>query len=326
MRSARSAHRGAARALLALALGAAAGCGTWSNDDIAFVEALPSSQGLRLALPSAAAQALTAGAAAPACGPAGASEVWASTKPTSDGLNAAVDGLLAFVDLVRTATPSARGADSRGWGPWPDGKHPGMEVRVRMTRSWSGGVPSYAYVFEERPLGGAWSAVLEGSFHGGSARTGSGQFALHFATLRALGIDDHPATDPTGDLTVQYDHTGDPRTLAVDVPPGPQAGGLVDFNYGFAGWSSGAGHFDFVFVNAQAQRYEVSAGFDATGAGKATVTVVVSPTSRYAFDECWDAAGCVTDVQDATTLFVPGGISGLCPGGVCPHGACPTVP
>jgi len=309
-------------ALAALALAALAGCGTWSNDDIAFVEALPTSQALRLQLPASAGQALAT--PGPACGAAGASEVWAQTKPTSDALNATVDQLLAFVDLVKSSPPSTRGPDSRSWGPWADQKHAGMEVRVTMTRSRdAAGVPSYAYVFEERPHGGAFLAVLEGSFRGDSARAGSGAFVLHFANLRALGVDDHPATDPDADLTVQYDRTGDPRTLAVDVPPGPQSVGLVDFNYGFAGYQSGAGSFDFVFVNDQAQRYEVATRFDATGAGLATVTVVLSATSRFSFQECWDSAGCITDVQDATTIFVAGGISGLCPGGVCPQGACP---
>ena len=316
----RSARR--AGALLAVAL-AAAGCGTWSNDDIAFVEALPTSQALRFSMPSTASQALTTGTGS-ACGTAGASEVWAQSKPVSDALNAAVEQLLGLVDLVKSAPPSSREPDSRVWGPWADGKHAGMEVRVTMTRSRdASGVPTYGYVFEERPRGGAYLPVLEGSFRGDSARAGSGAFAVHFANMRTLGVDDHPATDPAGDLTVEYDRTGDPRTLAMDVPPGPQSGGLVDFSYAYAGYQSGAGRFDFVFVNASAQRYEVATRFDATGAGLATVTVVLGATSRFTFQECWDSAGCITDVKDATTLFTANGISGLCPGGICPSGACP---
>jgi hypothetical protein len=249
--------------------------------------------------------------------------VWGWAKPAGDGINGVVDALLALVDLVKGATPSERGPDRRRWGPWADQKHAGFEVRVTMTRSWSGTVPTYAYAFEERPPGGAWAALLDGTFTGDSARSGKGQFLLHFETARALGIDDHPEKDPYGPLTVQYDRTGDPHTIAADVPPGPQSG-LADFNYGYAGYLNGNGEFDYVFVNSQAQRYEVRARFDATGAGRADVTVVVSATSSFQFSECWDAAGCVTDVQDASAMWLPAGISKLCTNHVCPTGACPT--
>ena len=313
----RSGRRVARAVRLAAALAAlAAGCGSWSNDDVAFVMALPSNEVLRLRLPASTGQAL--------CAAPGSSEVWAWAKPTGDGLNAMVDGLLALVDLVKSAPPTTRAPDRRVWGPWGDDKHAGFEVRVTMTRSWADQVPTYAYVFEERPRGGAWSAVLDGSFTGASARSGKGEFVLHFEDLRLLGIDEHPDTDPYGPLTVQYDRTGDPRTVGADVPTGPQ-GGIAEFDYGYAGYLDGNGEFDYVFVNGQAQRYEVRARFDATGAGKADVTVVVSATSSYQFSECWDAAGCVTDVQDASAMWLPAGVSGLCTNHACPRGACPAL-
>jgi hypothetical protein len=302
-------------ALAALVLGA--GCGSWSNEDILFVAALPTREALALKVPASAGQAL--------CASPGPSQVWGWAKPVGDGLNAAVDAMLALVDLVKRTPPTTRETDARIWGPWDDQKHPGMEVRVTMRRSRDGaGVPSYAYLFEERPRGGAFQSVLDGSFRGESASAGKGTFALHFATVRALGISDHPDSDPYGDLSVQYDRTGDPRTLGLDVPAGPQSASLASFNYGYAGYQSGNGEFDYVFVNDQAQRYEVTARFDAAGAGLATVRVVLSATSYYQYQECWDPAGCVTDVQDPTTLFLPKGISGLCSNGVCPTGACPT--
>src|SRR6185369_1187401 len=121
--------RSAISALLAaLAL---AGCGNWSNDDVAFVQALPTAQALRVALPASAGQAL--------CAPPGPSEVWAFAKPAGDGLNALVDGLAALVDRVRAVPPTTRGADARTWGPFPDDRHPGVEVRVVMTRAPASG-------------------------------------------------------------------------------------------------------------------------------------------------------------------------------------------
>ena len=305
-----------AAALAALALALGAGCGSWSNDDILFVAALPTREALALKVPASAGQAL--------CAPPGPSQVWGWAKPVGDRLNGAVDAMLALVDLVKRTPPTTRETDARIWGPWDDQKHPGMEVRVTMRRSRdAAGVPSYAYLFEERPRGGAFQSVLDGSFRGESASAGKGTFALHFATARALGISDHPDSDPYGDLSVEYDRTGDPRTLGLDVPPGPQSG-LADFNYGFAGYQSGNGEFDYVFVNQQAQRYQVKARFDAAGAGLADVTVVLSPTAQFSYEQCWDPAGCITNVTDPTTSFLPNGISGLCPNGACPTGACPT--
>lgn len=302
-------------ALAALALGA--GCGSWSNEDILFVAALPTREALALKVPASAGQAL--------CAPPGPSQVWGWAKPVGDGLNAAVDAMLALVDLVKRTPPTTRETDARIWGPWDDQKHPGMEVRVTMRRSRDGaGVPSYAYLFDERPRGGAFQSVLDGSFRGESASAGKGTFALHFATVRALGISDHPDSDPYGDLSVQYDRTGDPRILGLDVPAGPQSASLASFNYGYAGYQSGNGEFDYVFVNDQAQRYEVTARFDAAGAGLALVNVVLSPTVHYSYEQCWDQGGCITNVRDATTLFLSNGISGLCPNGQCPTGPCPT--
>jgi hypothetical protein len=298
------------------ALSVLAGCGNWSNEDIAFVEALPTSQALRVALPASTGQAL--------CAPPGASEVWAWAKPAGDGLNALVDLMLGFVDLVKSVTPTTRAPDGRTWGPFDDQKHPGKQVRITMSRTRdAAGVPTYSYVFEARPKGGAFQAVLDGAFRGESARAGQGQFALHFATLRALEMDDHPDTDPTGDLSVQYDKTGDPRTVGLDVKS--QSGSLAAFDYGYAGYASGHGSFHYAFTNQQQQQYVVDAFFDAAGEGRADVAVVLG-TNTYSFSECWDAAGCVTHVDDeyAGRPLFPDGISRLCKDGQCPKGACPS--
>jgi hypothetical protein len=306
---------GTSAAALAL-LAAASGCGTWSNEDIAFVEALPTSQALKVALPASAGQAL--------CAPPGPSAVWGWAKPAGDGLNALADVVLGFVDLVKSVTPTTRAADARTWGPFQDSKHPGKEVRVTMTRGPDAdGTPVYTYAFEARPEGGDFEAVLDGTFRGESAAAGTGQFALHFATLRALGMDDHPESDPTGDLTIQYDKTADPRTLGLDVQT--ETATLEAFDYGYAGYASGKGFFHYAFINPQQQRYVVDARFDAAGAGRADVSLVLGSNLTLGYSECWDSAACVTDVKDplAGTPSFPDGISQLCTGGVCPSGGCP---
>ena len=297
-------RRAAVVALLALA-----GCGNWSNEDIVFVEALPTTQALRVALPAQQARPLCAGL--------GESQVWLGAKQTGDGLNSGVDFLVNLVDTVKSVTPTTRRADAREWGPFDDGKHPGKEIRITMTRSRDvEGVPTYAYAFEARPSGGAFQSVLDGSFSGPSARAGKGTFTLRFTVLRALGMNDNP-TDPTGDMAVTYDRSGDPRTVTVGLTR--DGFGLTAFDYAYAGYQAGQGTFFFQFVDAQSRKLIIDTQFTPAGAGHATVTVVGPNGGRAEYQQCWDEASCITNVRD------PFGISGLCQGLSCPTtGPCPS--
>src|SRR4051812_5700159 len=100
---------------LALLLACAA-CGSLSNEDIAFLSALPRKEDLHVQVPlQSAAQA--------ACALGDASD-WRKAKTTGDDINSAVDGVLALLDAVRTIPPSQRKPDLRVWGPFPDDKHP----------------------------------------------------------------------------------------------------------------------------------------------------------------------------------------------------------
>jgi hypothetical protein len=313
----RAARWGGAWALL-LALGAA-GCGNWSNEDIAFVEALPGSQALKVSLPAQAGQAL--------CAPPGPSEIWGWAKPTGDAFNSAVDFLLGLVDLVKGYEPTTRKPDYRVWGPFADSKHPGNEIRVVMTRAWEGGTPSYSYAFEARTARGEFQAVIGGTFTGGTARTGRGDLTIHYGALRALGMNDGDS-DPQGDLRIEYDRTADPRTVSFSLSADDRGFGLAGFDYGYAGYSSGKGLFHYKLLFASGY-YLVDASFDETGAGRAIVEahLDVLPDQIFAFDECWDAASCVTNVNDprAGDPGFPDGVSKLCPGGVCPLGQCPAA-
>jgi hypothetical protein len=304
--------RAYAPALAALAL---AGCGNWSNDDVAFVQALPRAEHVQAVLPAGSGSAI--------CAAPGESEVWTSARTTGNAFNALVDFMITFVDTVRTIEPTHRSANARSWGPFDDQKHPGFEVLIEMSRSEEDGVTKYEYTFKAGRKGSDLTSVLHGEFVGLTARTGHGSFALHFAELRSLGIDDNPDSDPVGDLAVQYDRASDPRT--VDLTLADPTPNLASFDYGYSGYADGEGSFSFVFTNAQSQEVRVAAAFDATGAGRARVTVVLGPNSQPSYAQCWDSAGCITHVDDTVSGFLPTGISKLCTGGVCPSGPCPPL-
>ncbi len=286
--------------LAALALALAA-CGNYSTDDIAFIEALPPPEALSVALPTPRAQAaLGAGQTAVTCGPLGAATEWTQALATGTKMNAGLGWILGAVDLARSREPSERHRDWRVWGPFPDGSHPGFEIRLLMTRSeGADGIPVYAFSFDARRSGIDWTALIDGRFVGASGRTGHGNVTLHFATIRALGLSDQP-DDPAVDVPIDYDRTGDPRTLALSIPLGAAGFGLVDFDYGFQSWASGDAHIDFAIQDLRGNRVVTQAGFLPSGAGRGEVTLYPAnpPPASYQYTVCWDETGCVTAVAD----------------------------
>jgi len=281
------------RSLAAAALALAA-CGNYSTDDIAFVEALPGREALRVAVP--------AKPAPPSCGPLGEASQWTQANATGAGMNAGLDWILGAVDLVRSMDPTERHRDQRIWGPFPDGKHPGFAIRVTVSRSQGAdGIPVYDFAFEtQRPLQEtAWHVLIGGQFVGGSGRTGQGSVTLYFTAIRALGLNEKP-DDPTVDVTIAYDRRSDPRTLSLSIPAGAAGFGLVDFDYGFTSWESGDSHLDFAVQDALGNRVVTQAGFLPSGAGRGDVTLYPAnpPPDSYQFTVCWDESGCVTAVAD----------------------------
>jgi len=296
----------------ALAAAALAACGNYSTDDIAFVEALPTREALRVAVPAPPAPA--------ACGALGEASQWTQARTTGAAMNAGLDWILGAVDLVRSLEPTERHRDQRIWGPFPDGKHPGFQGRVTVSRSeGADGIPVYAFAFEtQRPLlESTWHVIIGGQFVGGSGRTGQGSVTLYFTTIRALGLNEKP-DDPTVDVSIGYDRRADPRRLSLSIPPGAAGFGLVDFDYGFASWTSGDSHLDFAFQDSLGNRVVTQAGFLPSGAGRGDVTLYPAspPPASYQFTVCWDESGCVTAVADffnvsghcgtATTCVTPG--------------------
>jgi hypothetical protein len=309
----RSVTRAAGAAALALAL---AGCGNYSTEDLRFLAALPRREDLRVAVP---AQGTPTGLVGPcATRPA---EVWLWAKPTSDGLNAGVEVVLSLVDAVRAHPPTWRKDDARGWGPFDDGNHPGREIRIVIVRTFpesAGGEAVYVYAFQARVKGTQdFADILTGAFEGGSARTGRGGVALDFDAMWTLGLDD--AETPHGTMQIAYDRTSDPVTIGLTLA---QDGfGVVRFGYGYAGYADRRGTFGYRFRDRSGDVLTVETGFDAAGAGRASVGFVGAGGGTGSFRQCWDANACLVYVDD------PGGYScGAPPCGLGALADCPAVP
>lgn len=306
-----------------MALAVLAACGNYSTEDLRFLAALPTRDDLRVA-PPADAGAAQAGmsAAAAVCGADGTADVWLWAKPTSDGLNAAVDFVLSLVDVVRRYPPTAREENARRWGPFPDEKHAGREIQIVIERTFPYGAegrPVHEYRFEGRVVGTpTFEPVILGTFEGASARRGSGRVILDFEAMWHVQIND-PGT-PHGRMEIVYDRASDPVT--IDLVLTQQGFRVEDFNYGYAGYRDGRGRFDYRFRNTTTNDVlTVVTGYDPAGAGRARVTFTSGAGATGIFDECWAPSACLTWLDDPSG-FICGSVD-------CTRGAlaaCVAVP
>jgi hypothetical protein len=264
-------------------------CGNLSNEDVAFLVAIPQKGSLHVQVPQA-------GAGQTAC-LYGTADVWLSAKKTGDDINAGIDNILAMVDFIRSVPPNARDTDSRTWGPWADKDHPGVEFRIGMTRLLDAkGVPwSWEYAFEARRKPGAFLAILSGVFYGAEARNGIGKLVIHFDNSVTLGI--NKPTDPTLPAYVYYDLGSDPHTVSLVLSS--DGLGLLGFDYSFAGYRDGHGLFDYAYPTPNGCRVEVTTKFTGRGAGKGHIHFICGGGIVGDVDQCWDESACLTYVNDS---------------------------
>jgi hypothetical protein len=275
----------------AAALALLCACGNLSNDDIAFVEAMPQKQNLHVQVPSGS-------AAQPLCS-IGSADMYANAKTTGLSINSSVDDMLAMVEFIRTVTPTNRADDSRTWGPFRDQKHAGVWIKVVMVRELDATYTPWRWIYTiaaARPPG-AYLPILEGEFFGAQARQGIGRITLHFENSTQLGIND--PKDPNFPARIFYDLSGNPRTISLDLTSGVNAFGLVSFDYFWAGYTDGHGRFDFAIPDAKTGcTVDISTFFNAQGAGRDVFRQRCGSTLSSDVKQCWDAVGCLTFVND----------------------------
>jgi hypothetical protein len=183
-----------------------------------------------------------------------------------------------------------------------------------------GGTARHAYAFQARDGGGGpFRDVISGAFDGGSSARGRGNVVLDFQALWDLGMNDEGT--PHGTLQIAYDRATEPTT--IDLQLTSDGFGVVQFDYGFAGYRDGSGAFDYRFRDRRGDVLTVATGFDAGGAGRAAVAYTAAGGGTGRFDQCWDGAACLTYVDDPSNFTCPP-VSAPCSFGTV--GACPAVP
>ena len=307
------------RAIEALALLlAAAGCGgTLSNDDIAFIEAVPQKDSLHVNVPPRGSQAL---------GVLGQADVFIAAQNIAAGVNGGLDGVLGLLDFIRGVTPATRSQVERTWGPWADREHPGVEYQAVMDRELdsAGNLYRFRYSLNARRAPAGYLPIIDGYFYGAQARSGSGTLNIEFDNSHALGI--NKLDDPLKPMDIQYDFTGNPRTLDLNLGRNANGGfGLSRFDYGYAIYTDGHGLFDYAFPDGKGDLFAVQTWFTATAAGKAVIDAVRPPFFEDKITECWDNTLSLTFISDPSSVVSQcSGLAAPCLLGLA--AACPNLP
>ncbi|HZR07998.1 MAG TPA: hypothetical protein VFA79_05400 [Myxococcales bacterium] len=271
-------------------------CGNLSNEDVAFLVAIPQKQQLHVAVPQGSqAQSLCA---------IGSADIYASAKTTGVSINAGVDAILSLVDTIRTTPPTTRDDDSRTWGPFPDKDHPGVTIQVTMFRELDATRTPWRFVYtiSAARLPGAYLPILEGEFFGAQASHGIGRLTLHFENSTALAM--NKPGDPALPMRIFYDLSSEPHTISLDLTAGVNAFGLISFDYGFTEYADGHGQFDYAFPDPKTGcTIEVTTFFNAQGAGRDTFRANCGVLGVFGdVKQCWDPSGCLTFVDDPFAL------------------------
>lgn len=253
-------------------------CGSWSNEDLEYLYALPQKDTLKSKLDgtgNTASQGLSVG---------DPSKTYDDLKKTSDDFNASLDMVLNGLDAIRQFPPTTRQEDARIWGPYPDDKHKGFDVQVEIHREQAGA--QYSWAIKMRPRNGEFFTLAGGTYKPTkSLREGQGTFFLDGKADR----DNLHEGDPNGAdrADFRYSTDTDPVIVELDLT----YGAAVRVGLAFNGHSDKSAALAWVAVNpanTDASKVSYAAGWTATTAGRADLVVLEGKYATATGIECWD--------------------------------------
>lgn len=269
-----------------------AGCGTWSNEDLEFLNAMPEKKDMIAKLPGATSGGLRGEGTRrdPLIDPVvgATSELYTTTKGVSTSFN----GFLNFLDIleaVRAYPPTTRAQNSRIWGPWTDDNNPKFEVRVVVTKA---SAERFEYAFQHRPKGGEYFDTVTGFFKPtATLRKGSGELHFHVGDVAAKGLVLDPGFAKLQKIDISYITDMFPVTVAMKFEGRPgEALETVDYGYQENKDTSGTMGFIAKTTDPNTLKLDVGSSWLASGAGYGVLTVVEGNYRGATQLDCWDAA------------------------------------
>jgi hypothetical protein len=272
---------------------AVASCGDYSNEDLVYMSAVPSSSQLALVLPAAAATVMQA-------------ELAQDTHDGISNVNTMLDDVLGLVDAIRSYEPTTRTSDSRTWGPFADSKHPGWQWELVVNREADGTTFDYLLRVENtKAATPTWVAFVSGTFDlAGGIKQGNGMVNADFAALAAATFPLDDSSRPLKTLSIRYQNfqtPGSPVTVTLSIErtsPDP-TNGVTSATFTYEILADGAGEMAFTLVGnvipgTAVETLALNAQWLAAGAGRATLAVVSGDGAGLTQTECWDATFAMT--------------------------------
>jgi hypothetical protein len=272
--------------LVAAAASLIGACGNYSNDDLLYMAAVPSSQQLAVVLPATT--------------NTNQAELAGDTHNGINTVNTLLDDVLGLVDAVRSYEPTSRTDNSRTWGPFADSNHPGWQWELVVTRAPDG--TTYSYVLQTENTTASlpqWVPFFTGSFDAaGGVRQGNGSVSVDFASLRTAGFPLDANTIALNTLTIDYQNyqtTGSPVSVTLVIQRQPDANGVTSVTFTYVILTDGSGEIAFTLVGnvvpgPAIETVTINAAWIASGAGQATLAVVSGDGAGATQTECWDAS------------------------------------
>jgi hypothetical protein len=274
---------------LGIALALAAGCGNYSNEDLEFMNAMPSQRELATDIP--ARSALTQGMEA---------ELAKATHDVSKSFNGMLFSILGGVDLIRSFPPSDRGPNSRTWGPVPQDRVPGWRWHFVVTRD-SVDPTTFFYALElqrNTDPPNVWVPFLDGQFTSTrGARRGVGSFTMQTDDLRTANYPNDAEGRKIRSLTVEYDTRAFPISVhaTLETFPNPDDTTVMvttKFDYGVTAEGQGAMRFQIMgnldVTSAAVETMTVTSRWLPSGEGRAEATITLGDGVGLTEIQCWN--------------------------------------
>jgi hypothetical protein len=286
--------------------------GNLSNEDLEYLNALPSREALASKLPESSSSAVGGGLAQrrDQLAVGDVSQLYLDTRKASTDFNTALDGLLNLLENIRTVPPTTREPDRRTWGPWPDRNRPGHDVRFVMDRDGD----FFDYRLQFKPSAGgedAWWTFLEGTFKADAGiRKGEGELHLFIDVALAKGLN---VRDLRGlkSLDIGYQNKALPTRVEMifSAQPVPPLTTAQQITYTYRELSGGLGEMRFLLKDTDAvpgnlrEDVEITSRWTPNSGGVATFVILRGDLQGANYKECWDAQNKLTFAKRSWEFF-----------------------
>lgn len=288
-----------------------AACGDYSNEDLLFMSAVPSSTQLAVELPAAPANVAQA-------------ELAQDTHNGIGTVNGVLDAVLGIVDAIRSYEPTSRSANSRTWGPFADSNHPGWQAQLQVSRA-SEDATLFTYELDFASTANPSNSVkfLSGTFDlAGGAKQGNGTVTAYFGAALAAGYPLDATTAQYDTLAINYQNyqtPGSPVSVTLMINrAAPDPNGVTTVTFMYKILTDGSGEITFmasgnIVAGTGTEMVTIHAQWLPSGAGMGTLTIVAGTDVGLTQTECWDETFEVTYNDKPWSTSEDFGNAAMCP-------------